>query len=289
MGGLVVAAFFVLQLVVTYLSLRTIRTDTHREQRAEQSVVAAIRLEKLVLDLQTGTRGYVITSQRRFLAPWTDARRRLPAQSAQLRSLAPGAWSMRLDRAWRSYLTDWSIPLVRLADASPAQARSADRDGERVDPRQPDPRHDRRIRRPAGPRRRSRPRPRHAGGECRSHPRDRRRGIPRARLPGRDRLPAARGGAAGAADRGRNRGGGARRARRRGARDRCGRGGRSRALLQRHVTLADAVAAHARPAEPRSRAPRERPAVGARLDRSTASSSPTWTGTCSSRTGPSSG
>ena len=77
-GGAIVAGIFLAQLWFSFDSLRTIRHDTREEQRASQSIVAATRIEKLVLDLETSTRGYVITRQESFLQPYLNARRELP-------------------------------------------------------------------------------------------------------------------------------------------------------------------------------------------------------------------
>ena len=74
LGGGVLAAFLVAQVVFTYDSLRTIRHSTREEHTAAQSIAAALRVEKLVLDLQSGARGYAITGRRRFLVPWERAR-----------------------------------------------------------------------------------------------------------------------------------------------------------------------------------------------------------------------
>ncbi|HEY6963335.1 MAG TPA: ATP-binding protein [Gaiellaceae bacterium] len=123
-GGLVIAIFFLAQTATTIRSNRAVRDDTRTEQRAEQSVVAAIRIEKLVLDLETGARGYVITRNGRFLRPWREARRQLPQQSAQLKAVAPGPFADRLDGLWRAYVREWSLPIVRLARTDPAQART---------------------------------------------------------------------------------------------------------------------------------------------------------------------
>jgi two-component system sensor histidine kinase/response regulator len=123
-GGGVIALIFALQFVLVIRSFVSIRHDTRQEQRAQQSVVSAIRLEKLVLDLETGTRGYVITGDKRFLQPWQAAQRALPSEAAQLSALAPGPWSAEIDRLWRSYVTDYSRPLVTLTARSPAAAQS---------------------------------------------------------------------------------------------------------------------------------------------------------------------
>src|SRR5260370_39941637 len=117
-GGLI-AVFFAIQFVLSIGSFRGIRNDTREQQRAQQSVVAAIRVEKLVLDLETSTRGYVITRDREFLAPYDAARRSLPSQSRALTSLAPGPWSAEGDRLWRSYLSEYAIPLIQQTEESP--------------------------------------------------------------------------------------------------------------------------------------------------------------------------
>ena len=128
-GGLI-AAFFAVQFVLSLNSFRGIRNDTREQQRSQESVVAAIRIEKLVLDLETGTRGYVITGDRQFLQPYEAARRALPAESARLKSVAPGPLAANLDRLWRAYLSDYAMPLIRQAATQPAAARSTVATGE---------------------------------------------------------------------------------------------------------------------------------------------------------------
>jgi signal transduction histidine kinase len=132
-GGGLLAAVFAVQFVLVIVSFRSIRANSREEERASKAIVAAIRFEKLVLDLETGTRGYVITRDVRFLEPYEAARRSLPAQSAQLMALAPGPWSAELDGLWRSYVTQYAAPLIRQAAGAPSDARAtvATREGKR--------------------------------------------------------------------------------------------------------------------------------------------------------------
>jgi two-component system sensor histidine kinase/response regulator len=123
-GGGIIALIFAIQFVLVIRSFESIRHDTRQEQTAQQSVVAAIRVEKLLLDLETGTRGYVITGDKQFLQPWQAAQRSLPGEVARLNALAPGPLPAEIDRLWRSYVTDYSRPLVALTAHSPAAARS---------------------------------------------------------------------------------------------------------------------------------------------------------------------
>ena len=121
-GGIVIL-FLIVEFALVVHSFRAVRHFTRSEQRAEQTVVGGIRVEKLVIDLETGSRGYVITHDPSFLEPWRRAQQELPGESRLLMSLSPGAWADRLDRAWRAYLENWSKPLVQLAAKAPGRAR----------------------------------------------------------------------------------------------------------------------------------------------------------------------
>ncbi len=123
-GGGIVAVIFLVQFVFTTGSFRSVRHDTRSEQRADASVIAALRVENSILRLQNGLRGYVLTSDPRFLRPYQQARRQLPAESRLLMTLVPQAWSTRLDSDWRAYVREWAQPLIALTARSPQQARS---------------------------------------------------------------------------------------------------------------------------------------------------------------------
>ena len=123
-AGAVIAVLFLAQLYLTLSSLHSIRSHTRAEQRAEESIVAAIRIEQRVIDASAAARGYVITGNESFLASWRAARADLPREAARLRQLQPGVDSARIEAAWRSYVEDYSVPLVALARRSPVQARA---------------------------------------------------------------------------------------------------------------------------------------------------------------------
>src|SRR3954447_21595837 len=113
-GGLVIAVFFVLQFVLTTRSLNTIRHNTRQEQRAEQAIVSAIEIEERVIDVSAATRGYVLARSPGLRAAWAKAHAQLPRESARLRQLGTGAGTAEIDEAWRSYVDDYSRPLLRL-------------------------------------------------------------------------------------------------------------------------------------------------------------------------------
>jgi len=88
-----------------------------RHSRVELS--AGDRLEKRVVDLETGQRGFVITHEPRFLAPWRAARSALPVAGRRLLTLAGDrghqSQAARIVRAVGSYMRNYSLPLVAAA------------------------------------------------------------------------------------------------------------------------------------------------------------------------------
>jgi signal transduction histidine kinase len=120
-AGAIVVVFLIAEFALVLYSFHDVRNLTRSEQRAEQSIVAASRVEKLVLDLETGTRGYAITRDRRFLQPWVRAQRQLPPELRLLKLLEPGPFSDDVARLSRAYENDWAKPVVALAARSPRQ------------------------------------------------------------------------------------------------------------------------------------------------------------------------
>ena len=131
-GGIVVL-FLVVEFVLVLRQFQHVRTLTRSEQRAEQSVVAASRVEKFVLDLETGTRGYLITRDRRFLAPSRVAKGSLPAETRAFQALAPGPVSDEVAVRARDYIRDWALPVAAIARVSgdAAVVEAATREGKR--------------------------------------------------------------------------------------------------------------------------------------------------------------
>jgi signal transduction histidine kinase/CHASE3 domain sensor protein len=116
--------------VVSWRSYESVRRQDRAEQRSEQAVVAASRIERLVLDLETGTRGFVLTRDPSFLEPWRSAQRLLPGQIDVLRAQMSGPKPEQIDAMWRSYLRDWSKPVIDLARRDKPAATTRVRQGE---------------------------------------------------------------------------------------------------------------------------------------------------------------
>ena len=94
--------------------------------RSEEAIAAADRLERLVLDLETGQRGYLITRQRRFLEPWRSARAQYRRAGTDLIAVSSGSSgdARPIVAAVDSYVREYSIPLVNAALRGDASARS---------------------------------------------------------------------------------------------------------------------------------------------------------------------
>jgi signal transduction histidine kinase len=123
-GGLVGSVF-----VVMLLAVSAVREAERREARSKDVTVASLALEKLVLDMQAGVRGFVTTRNDRFLTPLTTARRELPQQIDELERLVADSPGQRrrvreLGQEIRDYRDIYAIPIVRIARETPAAAQT---------------------------------------------------------------------------------------------------------------------------------------------------------------------
>ncbi len=71
-------------------AVQQLRAASSREVRSLQTVSTANQLERSVLDLETGLRGYLLTAQPRFLQPYRAAVRQYPPLVGRLRVLVNG-------------------------------------------------------------------------------------------------------------------------------------------------------------------------------------------------------
>jgi signal transduction histidine kinase len=112
------------------LAIEALRDSEQRANHALQVLVAANQLERLVIDVETTQRGFIITGEPQFLQPWLTARKQVAQQSTVLERLAAQGNSGQATRAHQivlatgAYITDYSIPLVDKARRDPASART---------------------------------------------------------------------------------------------------------------------------------------------------------------------
>jgi PAS domain S-box-containing protein len=123
LAALLVAVFFAQRDATTTLTLNVLA-----QARSEQEVSLAYQSETLLLDLETGVRGFLLTHDRRFLEPWQSARTAFPVRSAALVSLEAQSGSVDLGLARRiaaegeSYVRDFAVPQILGVEANPGSA-----------------------------------------------------------------------------------------------------------------------------------------------------------------------
>ena len=125
---------------VLLLALNQERDASDLARHSEEVLVAANSLERLVIDLETGERGFVLTGDGRFLEPWTAAQAALPDATSELERLGrvprQHARAEEIAAAIDSYLHDYSLPVVEAArrgDPSASTVATAEEGRRRVD------------------------------------------------------------------------------------------------------------------------------------------------------------
>nr|SBO95735.1 putative two-component system sensor kinase [Nonomuraea gerenzanensis] len=115
---------------VLLVSIADLRDSWRREERSAQVLAMANRLERLIIDMETGQRGFALTGQESYLRPWDAAVAAFPGQAGELERLVAGdpgqrELARRIAAAGISYIDDYSAPLVRAMRAGGGGARDA--------------------------------------------------------------------------------------------------------------------------------------------------------------------
>lgn len=109
-------------------SITDVRESLDAGRRSETQLVEADRLRKLLSNLETDQRGFVMARQQSFLQPWETARAAFPGQAGKFvrATDSPGQRSLalRITQAGTSYIRDYSVPLVQAAQRGDPHARS---------------------------------------------------------------------------------------------------------------------------------------------------------------------
>ena len=133
----VVGATFAFLLV----AIGELRDSARLSRHASDELVASDAIEKVVIDLETGVRGYVITGEARFLEPWNGARVALPARASTLERLASDnpdelRRTRQIGQDITGYIRDYATPVVdavRRHEAWPRSVAATDERKRRVD------------------------------------------------------------------------------------------------------------------------------------------------------------
>src|SRR5512132_2098559 len=73
--ALIIGAAF----AVLLRSVEDVRSSERRARRSEEMLATANQLERLVVDMETGQRGFFLTGQESYLQPWQAAQAAFPA------------------------------------------------------------------------------------------------------------------------------------------------------------------------------------------------------------------
>jgi signal transduction histidine kinase len=126
LSAIVGAVFFLLLLVI-----RGQQNSADQTQRSQRALLAADQLYLVIVDIETGQRGFIITGQERFLQPWDQGRAAFPGAAATFERRAAGsgddqaAHARQIIRDAANYITSYSIPLVQTARGDLAAAQTA--------------------------------------------------------------------------------------------------------------------------------------------------------------------
>ena len=125
-ASILLAAIVVGVFIAMILAVSAARTATKHEARSKNLSVAALRLEKLVLDAESGVRGYAFTHDKRFLDPYHEAVSALPDQRRRFRLLASDQPDQEkkakaLDQAIADYIDTFAYPVLQFANRRAAQ------------------------------------------------------------------------------------------------------------------------------------------------------------------------
>jgi signal transduction histidine kinase len=129
-ASLVLAAIVAGVFAVLIYAVTTLDAAREREAHSKDVRAATVGLEKLVIDLETGLRGVVLTGDTRFLQPAKAARTELPRRISELERLVSGNATQRerlrgLRTDIDDYVNDYLLPITTLAQENPRAVRQS--------------------------------------------------------------------------------------------------------------------------------------------------------------------
>lgn len=124
---LVVATVVAVAFVVTIATTLSLRKTTTRETHSKDVVAATLQAQTLVVDFETGIRGYVISRNQQFLQPWRQARTAWPGAITQLQTLVAhdneeSRRAKTIAGLVAAYQSDYALPVIYIAKIAPSEA-----------------------------------------------------------------------------------------------------------------------------------------------------------------------
>ncbi|HEY6607541.1 MAG TPA: ATP-binding protein [Gaiellaceae bacterium] len=90
LSAIAVAVGLAVLFAVLFYAIVSLRDRSLEAQRSQQVIAAASELQTLVVDMETGVRGFILTDDEKYLDPWRNALRRYPRARSTLLRLTEG-------------------------------------------------------------------------------------------------------------------------------------------------------------------------------------------------------
>jgi signal transduction histidine kinase/CHASE3 domain sensor protein len=121
-GALLLGVALALAFVAVLVTIGARRAAVDTAQRSGDVLTSSFQTQKLVLDIETGVRGYLLTREPDFLQPYHAAIGEMPAQLASLERLtrvdpAQHARARAIAAAVTDYIDDWARPAASAGSA----------------------------------------------------------------------------------------------------------------------------------------------------------------------------
>jgi signal transduction histidine kinase len=129
-GSLMLSLLVVIAFVILLGAMSSLRRSTNEQARSRNVTETTLGLERVVNDLEGGVRSYALANgNARFLSLWRTARAELPSAIAALDAMnandpAQARQAHALSTQIDDYISEYALPLIRIAKISPAAARS---------------------------------------------------------------------------------------------------------------------------------------------------------------------
>jgi len=126
-SAVVVGLGLALVFAVLFLAITGLRHRSNEARHSQQVIATANKLQTLVIDLETGMRGFAISRDRSFLKPWTSARQQYPGAVAELVRLTKDnpmqhARALGIKGSINQYFNQYSKRLVEFIERNPGAA-----------------------------------------------------------------------------------------------------------------------------------------------------------------------
>jgi signal transduction histidine kinase len=132
-SAIAVALGLAIVFAILFLAIVSLHQRSLEARNSQQVIATANRLQTYVIDLETGTRGFALTRDQRYLDPWRVAQARYPGAIATLLDLTRDNGlqhrrALAIKTQIQFYFSDYSVPLVEFLSRNPQEAPSVAND-----------------------------------------------------------------------------------------------------------------------------------------------------------------